>query len=122
MAAIKSCLLFLGLTACSLAASLPQPITAGRVTGIWVGPGEELVFRHDGTWSSHSLQGQRYGSWHISDDKLIQINWSGTGPFMLIWVVGADDHTLWLRLVRTARGHPQHIGPVYKRLPALPDV
>src|SRR4051812_33522068 len=74
--------------------------------GLWLRGGHDLELRADGTWSSDSVQEQHYGNWHVADGKLIQTDWSGSGPFVIIWAItAADNETLSLRLVETGRGY-----------------
>jgi hypothetical protein len=121
---ITSPLLVLVLSASGLMASSPGRVTPDALVGVWIRDAQDLVLRADGTWRSDSTQEEHYGNWHISDAKLIQTDWSGSGPFVVIWaIVAADNETLLLRLVETAPGHRKHydIRRRYKRTPDLPS-
>jgi len=66
---------------------------------------------------------QHYGNWHLSDGKLIQTDWSGSGPFVVIWaIVAADSETLTLRIFETGPGHLKHCEArrTYKRMHNFP--
>ena len=104
-------------------ASSASPDPSEALVGVWLHGGQDLVLRADGTWSSNSTQEQHYGNWHVADGKLIQTDWFGSGPFIVIWaIVAADNETLSLRVFETGGGHLKYHDTrrTYKRMPDFP--
>ena len=95
------------LVAASCSAASDDRALSRLLVGCWSLNGHHVEYRADGAWRADPAEADHaYGNWHISDGKLIQIDWSGhTWHSTIVWnIVSLDRGTLILRYIESNAG------------------
>ena len=95
------------LVAANFSAAPSDGALSRLLVGRWSKNCHQVEYRADGASRANSTEAAHaYGNWHISDGKLIQIDWSGHAQrSTIVWdIVSLDGDTLKLRYIESNVG------------------